>query len=231
MGKRFGCLITHGFAGGIHEIEPLAKHLAGKGFDVLCPELKGHTGRRRDLVFVSYKDWLDSVEECFLQLKARCDGVVLIGFSMGGLLSVNIAAKYGAAALVTLNMPIYHWDFKRIGINIAGDLRSHNFSNIKHYLNSAAIPVPALLNFKLLLARTKGKLREVTCPVYIAQALEDDTVQASSAEYIKRNIGSEVKEVKYYGKSGHLICHSAAGEMLFNDVEGFINSIISNKCS
>jgi carboxylesterase len=42
--NKLGCLIIHGFGGGIFEIESLADYLTERGYIAACPELKGHTG-------------------------------------------------------------------------------------------------------------------------------------------------------------------------------------------
>ncbi len=44
MNDIYGCLVIHGFGGGIHEIKPLADHLSNAGYTVAYPKLKGHTG-------------------------------------------------------------------------------------------------------------------------------------------------------------------------------------------
>lgn len=226
MDEKVGCLIIHGFAGGIHEIELLGQYLESRGFDVACPKLKGHTGRSRDLAGVSYREWIASAEEELIKLKALCDRIILIGFSMGGLIGANLAVKYNAEALITLCAPIYHWDFKRIVINLKEDFISGEFKHLKHYLQSAMIPVSALINFEILLTRTKPILGKITCPAFIAQALKDDTVQHRSAKFIYNNVSSGIKEIKYYGNSGHVICNSIDGPGLFRDVEGFMERYI-----
>lgn len=55
-------------------------------------------------------------------------------------------------------------------------------------------------------------IKNVRCPLFIAQALEDDTVKWKSADYIYKNAASEFKLIKYYKGSGHLICRSSANQ-------------------
>lgn len=230
MERKTGCLVIHGFGGELEEVLPLAEFLRAKGYEVACPELKGHTGRRKDLRGVNYRQWIASAEERLEYLQAECDAVVLIGFSMGGLIAVNLAIKHTAAALVTLNMPIYHWDIKRICLNLLQDLKAGRSDHLRRYVRSTcALPFSALINFKLILTRTKPLLHQVTCPVFIAQALEDDTVQHRSANHAYWHFGSEDKRIKYYTGSGHQICHSSAAAKMMLDVEVFLNEIIGKR--
>jgi len=229
MNKTIGCFIIHGFGGSIKEILPLAQYLDKEGFITCCPQLKGHTGKRRDLSHVRYTDWIESAENELKQFKSQCEYIVLIGFSMGGLIAVNLAAKYGIDAMVTLNMPIFHWDFNIITQNIWEDLKNKKCKYIKHYLKASFNkPLYSLINFKILLHSTKPLLKKIRCPIFIVQAMEDDTVQHRSADYIYNNVSSSNKEVKYYRGSGHLICYSNAADKVFDDAAHFIKKTVFN---
>lgn len=223
MNSNTGCLVIHGFGGSIDEISPLAKHLKGEGYHVICPVLKGHTGKRRDLRGISYKEWICSAEESLKELLGKCDKVYLIGFSMGGLIALNLATRYQVEGVVTLNSPIYYWDLKRIVLNIIGDIQQRKPENIKRYLKSGgSFPISALLNFRILLDRSKQLIKEVVCPVLITQALEDDTVRKSSAGYIYETVASKQKSIKYYENSGHLILWSQASDCVIRDIQSFL---------
>jgi Esterase/lipase len=224
MNKKIGFLIIHGFAGNVDEIEPLNNYLLNKGFITQCTKLKGHTGKRADLAKVNYIDWISSAEESLLKLSSQCRKVIVIGFSMGGLIAVNLALKHNVDGLITLSTPIYHWDMKRVGLNILSDFKTRKFKNLNHYTKAAIrIPFTAMINFKILLAKTKPLFKQVRCPMFITQGLLDDTVHHRSADYIYSNIASEQKMIKYYNNSNHIICKSEDKDEVFNDISMFIN--------
>lgn len=219
---KIGCLIIHGFGGNVGEIEPLRIHLEESDFQVVCPELKGHTNQRKDLWKVNYEDWIVSAHVGLEQLYKQCDKVIVIGFSMGGLIAANLVKNYPNIAMITLCTPIYHWDIKRVVLNLFYDIKARELTNFKRYVKASGIPLRALLNFKCLLLKTKPLFKELSCPVFIAQSMLDDTVQHRSAEFIYDNIQSKIKEKKYYSNSGHLICQGPDREELFVDIEKFI---------
>lgn len=226
MGDKTGFLVIHGFGGNINEIRPLRAYLQNKGYIVLSPELAGHTGRRYDLYTVNYHDWIKSAERDLITLKQQCDKIVIIGFSMGGLIAFNLALKYPVHALATLNMPIYYWDINRILRNLYDDIKAKKNDYMKQYLKSAfQYPFTALFNFKRLLIKTKKILNRFDYPIFIAQGMLDDTVQHKSAEFIYNSVSSNIKEIKYYDHSNHLICHSPDKDILFNDVSSFMERI------
>lgn len=220
-----GCLIVHGFGGCLDEISPLASRLEEEGYQVICPVLAGHTGRRRDLKGVNYKQWVSSAEEGLKELLSTCEEVYLIGFSMGGLISLYLATRYKVSGVITLNSPIFYWDVKRIALNILEDIKLKKLDNTRRYLSSSkSFPISALFNFRILLSKAKPLLKEVHCPVFIAQALEDDTVRTSSASFLTKNIASQQKVTKYYEKSGHLILWSKSADQVINDVIQFVET-------
>jgi len=218
-----GCLIIHGFGGNADEVSPLASRLKAQGYKVACPGLKGHTGRRSDLKRVGYTDWIKSAECGLVELMPDCRCVFIIGFSMGGLIAVNLALKYDIAGMVTINTPIHYWDIRMILSNIVRGLAGRDFGIIKRYSRAIVkFPVSALWNFRMLLNRTKPMLSDVVCPVLITQGVDDDTVRKSSAEYIFDNVNSQVKQLEFYENSGHLMLHGPAARDVIRDIEDFM---------
>lgn len=224
MNKKVGFLIIHGFAGSIDDIEPLNNYLVSKDFITSCVKLKGHTGKRADLARVNYNDWISSAEESLIKLSSQCEKVIVIGFSMGGLIAVNLALKHNVSGIITLSTPIYYWDVKKICLNIARDFKTREFKNLKHYIKAAIkIPFSAMINFKILLMKTKPLFRKISCPMLVVQGLLDDTVHYRSADYIYSNILSEQKSIKYYNNSNHIICRSDDNNKVFKDILIFID--------
>ena len=224
--SRTGCLVIHGFGGGIYEIESLANQLKDDGYKVACPRLKGHTGNRKHMIRATYLDWINSAETELVKLRQKTDEVVLIGFSMGGLIAVNLACKYNVKAVVTINTPIYYWDLRRVALNIAEDVKNKRPDNIKRYLRAQkASPLISMINFYKILEVTKDKFRRIDVPFFIAQARDDDTVKVKSVDFIYNNISSEIKKVMYYERGGHLILKSNSAQIVIKDVQNFLSSL------
>ncbi|MDF2675657.1 MAG: esterase/lipase, partial [Clostridiales bacterium] len=136
---------------------------------------------------------------------------------MGGLITLQLALNNSVTGIVTLNSPIYYWDLKRVLLNIVNDIKARKFDNIYKYFSSIyRLPARALFNFRMLLAKTKPILNLINCPIFIAQALQDDTVNKRSAGFIFKNIGSETKKIQYYNNSGHHILWSKVADSVMN---------------
>ena len=122
-------LLIHGFGGGVHEVRPLAEHLIGIGYEAVCPLLKGHSATRKEMQTVTYEDWIGSAEKELILLKETGVDIILIGFSMGGLIAFNLACKYDIKAIIVINTPMYYWNLSQVFLNIIEDLRNKRFNH------------------------------------------------------------------------------------------------------
>jgi esterase/lipase len=87
-------LLIHGFLSGPAELKSLGERLHAAGFHVLGLRLKGHGTSPWDLRSRSWQDWAASVERGYDILKAYSQTIHIVGFSTGGLLALNHAAKH-----------------------------------------------------------------------------------------------------------------------------------------
>jgi alpha-beta hydrolase superfamily lysophospholipase len=99
-----GAVIVHGFTSDQRAIEPLRQIAHRMGFVTETPLLRGHGGHYRDLRGTRWQHWVDDITEARSRLECRVDQVVLMGFSMGGLLTLASAAQQpeNIAAIVAL---------------------------------------------------------------------------------------------------------------------------------
>ncbi len=64
-----------------------------EGYQVEVPRLPGHGTDVRDLGRTRYADWAAAAEEVVEQVANRTDHLVLVGLSMGGTLTLDIASR------------------------------------------------------------------------------------------------------------------------------------------
>ncbi|WP_051280450.1 alpha/beta hydrolase [Anaerovorax odorimutans] len=201
--KRIGILIIHGFAGSRDEIRTLHEYLSKEKYDIEMPLLTGHEATKENLAKAHFKDWLLDVEESYIKLSKRCEKIVVIGFSMGGLLAVNLY-KYKPIALITVNTPIYYWNIKIILENFIYSPSTY----LVKYINACnSKPVSALLQFQRLLTKTKPLFKIIYCNVLVIQTVDDDTVHFKSADYIYDRLKGS-KELLKLSKGGHIVFNS-----------------------
>lgn len=90
-----GILFIHGFTGNTTEVQPLVDYLMGKRSEWTCSvvTLTGH-GEVLNLKGVSSEHWFRDVENAYRLLEKQVDEVIVVGFSMGGLLALYLGLRY-----------------------------------------------------------------------------------------------------------------------------------------
>ncbi|GED34688.1 alpha/beta fold hydrolase [Brevibacillus centrosporus] len=205
MNETVGCLLIHGFAGDINDILPLAIRLREEGYQVECPTLEGHGTTRRQMAKSTRHDWLRSADEAYKRLRMRADSIVVIGFSMGGLLAFHLTTNYPVELLITLNTPYKYWDVKEALHYLREDFPTHS----RRYIHGIGrIPLSSMVQFRRLLSETKPLLPKITTPYVLLQARHDDTVHAVSAEILASTVNEAASaEISWYEHSNHMILH------------------------
>ena len=105
-GDTRGALVLHGFTGNPQSMRGLALALADAGFTVEMPLLPGHGTEIEDMVDTRWEDWSGAAEAAYTELAARSDGVVVVGLSMGGMLSVWLAEHHPEIAAIAVVNPL-----------------------------------------------------------------------------------------------------------------------------
>ena len=102
-----GVLLIHGFTGSPSEMRLLGDYLHQLGYTVLAVRLCGHGTNVKELRETNWRHWFSTVENGYHILKGLCSKITVVGLSMGGLLSLKLAAEYPVSKVVSLSTPIY----------------------------------------------------------------------------------------------------------------------------
>jgi len=86
-------LLIHGYTGRPKDMIPLAEHLADAGFAVSVPRLPGAGTDMDDLASTRRRDWRRRVYDAWLDLRSEFSRVHLVGYSMGGILALDLASR------------------------------------------------------------------------------------------------------------------------------------------
>ena len=106
-----GVLLVHGFTGSPFEMRPVGEALASSGIGSIGVLLRGHGTHPDDMVGYRYTDWIADVESALDRLLERHERAVIVGLSMGGTLTLNVAARRAndprVVGLVTIGATLY----------------------------------------------------------------------------------------------------------------------------
>ncbi|HEX9413801.1 MAG TPA: alpha/beta fold hydrolase, partial [Ktedonobacterales bacterium] len=101
------CILLHGFNGEPVDMCEIEHHLSAHGFAITNMLLPGHGTSGRDFAVTRWEHWLDAVRSEARRSLARGEHVVLIGHSMGGALSLAMAASEpGIVGVVAMCAPL-----------------------------------------------------------------------------------------------------------------------------
>jgi carboxylesterase len=209
-----GVLLIHGFCGTPPEMRGMGEYLAGRGFRVHGAMLAGHGTTPEDLEKTTWRDWLASAEAQLNDLRAECETVCVAGQSMGGTMSLLLAAHHPdiravatCAALVNLG----RWPELQIAIGRRlvrwhypdrdrVDLWDREaVKQLRSYNRRALVSHVSLVQ---LYRETLRAAAQVHCPALVLQGLRDSVVPPANAAMIAAAIGATA-EVRYFERSGH----------------------------
>lgn len=221
-------LLIHGYTGIPNEMKYLADSLyENTNYTIYVPRLPGHGTNTQDFRQSSADDWLRKSYDSFLKLKSNYENISVIGLSMGGLLSLLIAAKFKIKKLITISpalntynpfdklSPILKYILPKIKqktgenrIKNSNDKEEefyHRNYHLYHYTSQIAELVK-------LMKLTKKKLSKVTTPTLILASEADKLVPLKAAKKVKNKINSTYKEIYIFEKAKHVICNSEKKE-------------------
>ena len=201
-----GALVLHGFTGNPQSMRGLALALADAGLTVEMPLLPGHGTEISDMLPTRWKDWSDAADAAYTELVARSDSVVVVGLSMGGMLSVWLAERHPEiAAIAVVNPLLAPPDADTIALvesmiendeEVAPGIGSDIAMDGAVESAYPGLPLRAALSLFAAAAEVEADLESVTCPVLVFTSLQDHVVDPVSSEFLVARAKGPVEQVK-----------------------------------
>lgn len=206
-GSKTGVVLVHGFTGSPAQTRELGEFFANQGLTVCGVRLVGHGVHHEILKKTNRFDWYYSLKTAVEKIREQVDEVFLIGFSMGGNLSLLFNELAGGVkGLILVNTPIYtrpsrltFWfiplikRFKKYKTKEwAKEMDNYFFE--KSAGSYPRIPLESAWQFYKLVQETKEVVPKVNIPVYVIQSARDEVINAQSAEFLK----NKLKNLKHF---------------------------------
>lgn len=201
---RTGVVVLHGFTGNPNSTRPLGQRLAAEGYRVEVPRLPGHGTDVRDLGRTRYTDWVEAAETIVEQVAAATDHLVLVGLSMGGTLTLDIASRRtdlvdGAVVinpqildpeqLMAKLAPVLQHVAPYVPRDLAGlpsDDIARPTADERAYAKVSAKAAQSLIRE---LPRVRSQLPQLTQPLLVAYSPQDHSVPCGNAQALRDLIG------------------------------------------
>ena len=232
-GNHVGILVIHGFTGTIQSVRGLGESLADAGFTVCGPRLEGHGTHYEELEQTTYEKWIASVETGYQWLKDRCETIIVLGFSMGGTLTLYLAEKHPEVkAIILVNpaieIPQLEELVKQTDLRFVDAIGSDIKDTTSKELAYEKTPVKAIKELILLMDKTKRDLHMIECPALLFVSPEDHVVPPNNSYLIYDNIISEVKQLFSLNNSYHVATLDYDKQLIEEKTVRFISKILEN---
>jgi carboxylesterase len=238
-GKAPALLAIHGFGGTAAEIMPVARAVADAGFAVDASLLPGHGTRVEQLQEQTFASWLAGARRRFDDAVARYGQVVVLGFSLGSLVALQIASERpaGLAGLVAMgnaltvrphtSWPFALWELTRRPLPDvyllkprAGDLVDPRAMN--EIVSYDRHPVRAGLEVYRAGKRLLGEVHRVECPTLILHGKRDMVCHWQNAPRLAELVGAKDVSVRLFERSAHVLCCDCERDEVIREVVTFV---------
>jgi len=240
-GGDIGCLCLHGFMASPAEVRWLSEHLAGQGYTVFAPRLPGHGMDFRRMTRSGWRDWYAAALDGLQVLRSQCKQVYGVGHSMGGMLTLLLAAEGlvdGAAVLAapvmfsSRIMSIAHWlkyvlpytdqtDRSKLPeiIRMEQTRRGELISGRVRYDRWSTAAVAEIYQ---LSAVVREHLARIQTPLLLVYAQADETAPPENMQLILNSVRSPILEHHLLNEGGHILPQDIARETVFALTADFI---------
>jgi carboxylesterase len=234
------CLLIHGFTSTPKEMRWMGEFLNEHGYTCLGIRLTGHATDPQDMIRSNYTDWMASVEDGYNLLRCLSDRIVLVGVSMGGVLSLLMSTRLKVIGVVAMSTPYKLQDDPRLrhidliaktipfmpkGNGAPGD-GWFDKEAWKEHISYPQNPVRSIGQLNRLLGEMRSALPQLRVPVLLIHSKDDDYVLPGNMELIFADLSNASDKTKLYVTgSGHVITRDAARQQVFQYALDFIQRI------
>jgi carboxylesterase len=206
-------VLMHGWTGSPAHMRLLAAELDAAGFGAVAPLLPGHGTTIRDMLDVTWRDWVATAAEAAQRVVDSGARLHLAGLSMGGVLAILLAPVFRPASLITINAPIRVVNRTAPFLSIArGSPRIRDYEPAERHPEFAhdyahhydGTPIGSVADLLDLIRAAKSVLNRVSAPALVVQSLTDETVRPASATYLYEHLGSPFKRLVWLERSAHV---------------------------
>ena len=237
--RRRAVLLLHGFGDTPQTLRYLADHLCAAGYAVRVPLLPAHGRTLREFRTARAEEWVAAARREYVSLLERYGDVAIVGLSMGGALSVILAAEtptVPALVLVApyLSMPRRIRHAARVawlwGLAVpylrggAADRSIHDPAERAKSLAYGALGATSLRALLCVVRLAWDALPRVSAPTLVIHSRRDHRVPVDAAERNFARLGAAEKRLAWTERGGHVLTVDEGREQVFDLVSRWLEA-------
>ncbi|MGL5316457.1 MAG: alpha/beta hydrolase [Peptostreptococcaceae bacterium] len=210
-------IFIHGILESPNQFKAFAKEVKDLGYSYSAVLLDGHGSSGKDFANSDLNKWTNSVDKEILKHNEKYENIILVGHSMGALLSILSLAKYkdkvkGTVLISTPLKVFIRTNIMVSSIKIALGVVKEEDTLTMHAYNAFSVDrcplftylswIPRYKDLFSLIKSTRKELENIHTPALIIHANKDELVSNRSIKVFKNRLKNNY-EVISLEKSGH----------------------------
>jgi carboxylesterase len=230
-GSKTVILMVHGFTASPAQMRRLGSAIHQAGYTVQGMRLPGHGTTVEDMISTGWQDWLDAIRTRVLKLMESYDKIILLGLSMGGILTLLMAEELPVDGIIPISAAIklrdrgapFAWLFQYILPPIRGVAPKEINPDDWGY---CVTPIPKVVDLMHLGRVARQNFANIHCPMLVVQGRLDETVDARAPQMILSGaVNCHDKEMLWLEQSTHVCTIGPDFDLLLRGVLDFIRRI------
>ena len=234
MKEPLGALILHGFTSSLDTVRALEPMVEGLGLPYRMPVLRGHNTYYKNLQGVGWPEWYADAEAALKDLLNEVDRAVILGLSVGGLITLDLATRYTArlAGIATIAAALrYLSPLTKMTPLLAAILPEFNSPNAyndkelaKRSTNYKKFPTRSFKSAWEYAKLVEQKLPQVRTPILVLAARKDNIIAPSAAMTIYERVSTpaDQKQIVWFERSGHEMLQDMEAAAVVDTIENWL---------
>lgn len=226
-------LLLHGFTGHSADVRMLGRYLESKGYTCHAPIYKGHGVPPEELVHTGPEDWWRDVMEAYEFLQERgYEKIAAVGLSLGGVFSLKLSYTAPIVGVVPMCAPMYIKSEEIMYQGVLAYAKEYKKREGKseeqiedEMFQFEQTPMKTLKALQNLMRDVRDNIDMIYAPTFVVQARHDEMINTDSANIIYNGVESNVKQIKWYEESTHVITLDKQRDELHEDIYQFLEKL------
>jgi carboxylesterase len=213
----------------------LAEACATAGFHVELPQLAGHGTAMEDMIPTRWADWSADVEKAYQVLSKRSKKIVVMGLSMGGTLTLWMAAQHPEVLGIVCVNPATQPHPQEVidmlqgmidgGIETTDGVSGDIADPSAHEIAYSGTPLAAVKSFWCEgLVPLAPRYPSIKMPMLLYTSLQDHVVQPSDSDAVVAMYGGPVERVMLE-RSYHVATQDYDKDIIFTGAVAFVHRV------
>lgn len=233
-GAEVGIVLCHGFNGTPQSMQYIGEKLSMHGYTVSIPRLHGHGTHYEDLETSTYKEWIAGLQSAYDNLRQQCEKVFVVGQSMGGALTLQIAANNPVDGIFLINAAVTDVSYKesvtkqkleRYLVEGEPDIKKSSVFEITY----DKVPLRSVHELLDLMEETKMLVSSIKCPTVIFKSATDHVVPPTNSAFIFEQVNTLNKNMITLQNSYHVASMDNDAHLIVDKIHFYIGETVSTK--